>query len=277
MEFRADMHSHTNCSDGMISPLELIELAKSQGLSALSITDHDSIQAYTQESFAKASSIGLHLCTGVEFSCQIKGVNIHILGYDFDIENKEIQELCAKHKTRRFERNRKILYKLRTQGILIEERELEEFKMDGVIGRPHIAALMVKKGIVSSVKEAFNKYLGDGKCCFDPGVCFSIVDTIKVIHKAGGKAFIAHPHLIKRSKILKEVLTLPFDGIECFYGIFSRRDNNKWLEIAKDKNWLICGGSDFHGDSKPQNRMGSSWIDQENFFKIYEKNKHGTF
>jgi predicted metal-dependent phosphoesterase TrpH len=258
MEFRADMHSHTNCSDGMFSPLELIELAKSQGLSALSITDHDSIQAYTQESFAKASSLGLLLCTGVEFSCQIKGVNIHILGYDFDVENKEIQELCQKHKTRRFERNRKILYKLRTQGILIEERELEEFK-----------------GIVSSVKEAFNKYLGDGKCCFDAGVCFSISDTIKVIHKAGGKAFIAHPHLIKRNKILKEVLSLPFDGIECFYGVFSRRDNNKWLEIAKDKNWLISGGSDFHGDSKPQNRMGSSWIDQENFFKIYEKNKYG--
>lgn len=107
--------------------------------------------------------------------------------------------------------------------------------MDGVIGRPHIAALMVKKGIVSSVKEAFNKYLGDGKCCFDPGVCFSIVDTIKVIHKAGGKAFIAHPHLIKRSKILKEVLTLPFDGIECFYGIFLEEITINGLRLQKIK------------------------------------------
>lgn len=268
-QFRADMHTHSTCSDGLLSPKELIKLAKEKGLDALSITDHDTIDAYDTSLFELAQELGIILCPGVEFSCQYKAVSIHVLGYGFDLSSEPLKNLCSRHQSRRAERNSRILRKLRTQGIVIEERELKEYHQEGVIGRPHIASVMIKKGYVSSIKEAFNKYIGDGKVCYDAGQCFTIDETIKIVHQAGGKVFIAHPHLIKKGKVLKEVLLKPFDGIECYYGAFLSKEHKKWLEMAKEKNWLISGGSDFHGESKPQNTLGSSWIDKEAFQKIF--------
>lgn len=269
IDFRADMHCHSTCSDGLLTPKELILKAKQLGLAALSITDHDTVDAYTEELFEFAKEQEIILCPGVEFSCQLMGSNVHVLAYNFDIKNHELTRLCQRHQNRRKERNRKILRKLRNQGFLIEDEELEKHQEVGVIGRPHIASLMIKKGFVSSIKEAFNKFLGDGKSCFDAGECFSIEETLKIIKGASGKSFIAHPHLVKKGKLIKEVLKRPFDGIECYYGIFSRKDNQKWLDIASEKKWLISGGSDFHGDSKPQNRLGSSFVDYETFTKIF--------
>lgn len=269
MEFKADMHMHSTCSDGLLTPFELIDKVAEIGLQGLSITDHDTVEAYTPDLFAYAKSKHLFLCPGVEFSCQLHAVNVHILGYDFDVNDPAILALCQRHQLRRKDRNRRILRKLRTKGILIEEEELESFREAGVIGRPHIASLMIKKGFVSTIKQAFNQFLGDGRSCFDPGESFSVDETIKILRGAKGKAFIAHPHLVKRGRALKELLKKNFDGIECYYGIFSRKDTQKWLDLAKEKQWLVSGGSDFHGDSKPYNRLGSSFVDQETFFKIY--------
>lgn len=271
MEFKADMHMHSTCSDGLLNPFELLDKAAEIGLSGLSITDHDTVDAYTKELFLAASNKGLLLCPGVEFSCQLNGMNIHILGYDFNINDPNLLALCERHQVRRRDRNRRILKKLRTKGILIEEEELESFQEAGVIGRPHIASLMIKKGFVATIKQAFNQFLGDGRSCFDPGESFSIDETVKILRAAKGKAFIAHPHLVKKGRTLKELLKKNFDGLECYYGIFSRKDNQKWLDLAHQKQWLISGGSDFHGDSKPYNRLGSSFVDEETFFKIYTR------
>ena len=123
MEFKADMHMHSTCSDGLLSPFELIEKAAEIGLSGLSITDHDTVDAYTPELFSLANKKGLILCPGVEFSCQLNGVNIHILGYDFNVNDPNLKSLCQRHQLRRKDRNRRILRKLRTKGILIEEEE----------------------------------------------------------------------------------------------------------------------------------------------------------
>lgn len=270
MEFKADMHMHSTCSDGLLSPFELLDKAAEIGLAGLSITDHDTVDAYTEDVFQYANKKGLILCPGVELSCQLNGINVHILGYDFAVHDQNLQLLCQRHQLRRKDRNRKILRKLRTKGILIEEEELENFKEAGVIGRPHIASLMIKKGFVTTVKQAFNQFLGDGRPCFDPGESFSVDETVRIIRGAKGKAFIAHPHLIKKGKALKELLKKNFDGIECYYGIFSRKDNQKWLDLAQQKQWLISGGSDFHGDSKPYNRLGASFVDKETFLKIYQ-------
>ena len=269
MDFKADMHMHSTCSDGLLSPLELLEKAANIGLSGLSITDHDTVDAYTPELFLEAEKKGLILCPGVEFSCQLNGMNIHILGYGFNVHDPELVNLCARHQQRRKDRNRRILKKLRTKGILIEEEELESFREAGVIGRPHIASLMIKKGFVTTIKQAFNQFLGDGRSCFDAGASFSIDETVKILRGAQGKAFIAHPHLVKKGKTLKELLKKNLDGIECYYGIFSKKDNQKWLDLAHEKQWLVSGGSDFHGDTKPYNRLGSSYVDKETFFKIY--------
>lgn len=267
-EFKADLHCHSTCSDGQLTPVELVHKAASIGLKGLSITDHDTIEAYSRELFKEAENLNILICPGVEFSCQIRGVSVHILGYDFDINSTQIKELCTRHKFRRKERNKSILKKLSSKGIVIGEEELDALPHTNVIGRPHIAYVMMQKGIVGSIQEAFHKFLGDGKSCYDPGESFAVEETIRIIHDAGGKAFIAHPHLVKRKKVLRELLQNAFDGLECYYASFSRRDNEKWLQICKEKGWLVSGGSDFHGDLKPYNALGSSWVDKETFDKI---------
>lgn len=272
MDFKADLHCHSTCSDGQLSSFELLKLAHSLGLKGLAITDHDTIEAYTPELFDEAKSLGILICTGVEFSCQFNDVNIHVLGYNFDITSKRLNDLCIRHQHRRKHRNAKILKKLAANGMPIDEEELSSKLKTNVIGRPHIAYLMIEKGYVSSIREAFNLYIGDGKSCFDPGESFSIDETLEILHEAKGKGFIAHPHLIKRRKIVRELLKKPFDGLECYYALFRAHDNEKWLDIANRQNWLISGGSDFHGALKPYIPLGASWVDESTFAKIMQRN-----
>ena len=263
MEFRADLHCHSTCSDGDLSPAALIDLAKASGLSGLSITDHDTVEAYTEALFAQAEKEGICLKTGVELSTQCQGVNVHILGYGFDVRHAGLRALCAEHTGRRLERNRRIVAKLRERGMEIDEAD---FTGQGTIGRPHIALALCKKGYVATIAEAFDKYLGDDRCCYDPGVPFLCPETIEVIHQAGGKAFLAHPHFLRKAAVVEALLTYGFDGIECYYGRLSRSEEEKWLKVARQRRLLISGGSDFHGEGRERGiTLGCSWVGKEEF------------
>jgi predicted metal-dependent phosphoesterase TrpH len=142
----------------------------------------------------------------------------------------------------------------------------EEIQTDSaVIGRPHIANAMLKKGYVSSTNDAFRFYIGDGKPCYAPGVRFSIDETISAIHKAGGKAVLAHPILLKKRTLIKKVLSFPFDGVECYYANFSRSQNEEIRQIVnRIGNYVHTGGSDYHGDIKPYLQLGSAYTTFEN-------------
>ncbi len=268
--FKADMHCHSTCSDGSFTPAELIAHAKEKGLSAIAITDHDTISAYHLSNYRIAEELGIILCPGVEFSCSYRSRSIHILGYGFERSNSALAEFCNQHAQRRKVRNLRILQKLRLQGMYISEEELNSFNIP-VVGRPHIAQLMVEKNYVKTIREAFHKFIGENKPCFDPGPVFSVPQTIEVIQQAKGKAFIAHPHLIPYKNVIKYLLSLPFDGIECYYAKIAPQQEKKWLDIAQKKEWLISGGSDFHGSFKPDLQLGCSWINEENFQKIYNQ------
>ncbi len=273
--FRADLHCHSTCSDGSMNPIELLNLAIQVGLNALSITDHDSIDAYTPETLAKANELELELVSGVEFSTTLDLQSIHILGYDFSLENHEIATFCEKHKIRRQKRLREILKLLTHLGMPIDEENLLQavaesapFRQSLTIGRPHIAQMMVNLGYVHSIQEAFKKYLGDGCSCYVQGEHITPEETIEVIHQAGGAAIIAHPHLIKEPSILKKLMKMNFDGIECYYSKFLPHDHARWLKIANQRSWLITGGSDFHGDIKPLITLGCSWIDDQHLRRL---------
>ncbi len=259
-----DLHCHTNCSDGSLSPQELIAHAKKLGLTGLSITDHDTTKAY-ETAIPAAKEAGLRLGSGVEFSSDFEGTSVHILGYDYALESRDIQALCDRHHIRRQERNRGMLEKLREKGMPIEEADLLKLTKGSTAGRPHIAFLMMEKGYVKDLKEAFHKFLGEGKVCYVPGEKISAEETIAVIQKARGKAFLAHPHLMHQR--LDQILKLPFDGIECYY---ARLSPERWLKVAKKKDWLVSGGSDFHGASKVENPLGCSIVNQEIFDTIFQ-------
>jgi 3',5'-nucleoside bisphosphate phosphatase len=266
--FRADLHCHTIFSDGTMTPEKLLHLAQEVGLSGISITDHDTIEAYS-EAPAIAKQLGILLGSGIEFSCVFQKMSVHVLGYDFDLNSSAIAQLCARHQQRRALRNKAILDNLSRLGMKISEEELLAIG-EKTLGRPHIAKLMVEKGYVSSIKEAFNHYIGDGQPCYTPGEGVSVQETIEIIHRGYGKAFIAHPHLLNHSRKIKELLKFPFNGIECHYAKFPLEQENRWIQVAKEKGWLISGGSDFHGSSKDYIQLGCSWVDEDNFHKIFQ-------
>jgi predicted metal-dependent phosphoesterase TrpH len=267
---RVDLHCHSTASDGTLSPVELIGLAKKENLWGLSITDHDTLDAY-KTAIPSAEQQGIHLGTGIEFSCEHLGYSIHVLGYDYLLTDPGLKDLCHRHQKRRRDRNQGILEKLNSRGFVVDEEELFRLADQKTIGRPHIAQQMLLKGYVSSIQEAFTKYLAEGKSCYVPGTPVSVAETIGIIHEAQGKAFVAHPYLLPKKMPLGEILKLPFDGIECFYSRFSHEAARFWLKIAQEKNWLISGGSDFHGSLKPDISLGSSYVGKEEFEKIFEK------
>jgi predicted metal-dependent phosphoesterase TrpH len=263
--FRADLHCHSTFSDGSQTPEEIIRQAKDLGLSGLSITDHDTIKAY-DTAFSLAADYDLELIPGVEFSAMHRGHSVHILGYSFSTKNLLIQQLCHKHSQRRIHRYKTILELLARENMPISEKELgEHYPSHTTIGRPHIALTMIKKGYVKSIEEAFFRFLAEGKSCYVKGESFSVEETIRTIHQGGGLAIIAHPHLMKKPDILKDLLGMNFDGIEGYYGNFNIEENKRWIDIGKKKKWVITGGSDFHGNIKPQITLGRSWIDQPTF------------
>jgi predicted metal-dependent phosphoesterase TrpH len=273
-EYRADLHCHTTCSDGTVAPEEIIKMAADSGLSGLSITDHDTIEAYTTAvPFAK--QLGVELISGVEFSSMQEDNSVHILAYSFPLDSLIIKDFCVRHHQRRTHRNREILKKLSAHGMPITEEDVTDTISDhlhehSTIGRPHIALAMLKKGYIHSIQEGFNKYLGEGKLCYAPGESFSVQETINIIHQAKGLAVIAHPHLIDHAATLKQLLEMNFDGIECYYACFSKEKQKRWLKIAEHRQWLITGGSDYHGAIKPNIPLGASWVNEE-LFRILQK------
>ncbi len=266
MTFRADLHTHTTCSDGSLTPQELIAEAKARGLQGLCITDHDTLEAYHN-----LHPSGLQIGVGVEFSCHHRKEAVHILAYDVDLDSFDVKNLCARHIERRENRNALILEKLALIGIPITESELSEASSGKVVGRPHIAAAMLKKGYILSIQEGFNRFLAENKPAYVPGAVFSVEETLSIIHKAHGKAFLAHPHLAKSKKLVKQLLDMPFDGIEGYYGKFKLDEQEPWLELAKERNLLVSGGSDFHGSTKPHVVLGSSWVGEDVFHQIFQK------
>jgi predicted metal-dependent phosphoesterase TrpH len=250
----------------MKSPEEILFLAKEKGLKGLSITDHDTVDAYTEELFLLSKKLCIELLTGVEISSLYGRETIHILGYGFDYKSKILKSFLRSVKIKRFERNMKILENLEKLGMKIEKEELKSLKEKGTFGRPQIANLLVAKGYVKNFKEAFQKYLKDGGKCFVLGEKYSVKEVIDKLHEIKAKAILAHPHQIKDERILKEILNLEFDGVEvhCGYMDFP----GKWSDIAKEKNWIMTGGSDFHGAEKMYGNIGSSYTSKEMFDRL---------
>lgn len=261
----ADLHCHSTCSDGTETPATLMQLAIDAGLSGLSITDHDTVAAYG-DAFTLAAEKNLTLITGVEFSAGLNGTSVHILAYAFNPHHPLIVQLCNRHIERRQKRNAEIIELLRKHDMPLDKHDIlrprNGFSPDAV-GRPHIAEAMVRKGFVKDLQEAFKKHIGDGKPCFAPGERFTVQETLDVIHQANGVAILAHPQLIERRKIVRELLEMEFDGLEAYYALFTGNNVDRWVQLAKERDWLITGGSDFHGTIKPHIRLGSSRTPQE--------------
>jgi len=273
-----DLHTHSTASDGTLSPSELVYLAKKTGLEALALTDHDTLKGL-KSAWQTASEEGLPFLCGVEISIkyQRKG-HFHLLGYFLTPEVPEIENTLQKLHEAREKRNEKIIKKLQEMGIDITMEELREIAK-GEIGRPHIANLLVKKGVVKDFNQAFEKYLKKGAPAYVPKALLSPEEGIKIIFKAKGIPVLAHPVTLQQTEeelenYLKELKELGLAGIEAYYTEHTRGFTNFLLSLAKKLDLLVTGGSDFHGENKPDIKLGRGFGDLDVPFECFENLKN---
>lgn len=247
-----DLHIHSTFSDGTLRPAELVAMARRKHLSAISITDHDTMDG-VKEAMDAGKQVGIEVVPGLEISVEHNGEYMHILGYFMDIHNEQLLEKLHVVQNARDDRNRKILEKLREFDIEISEDELQKISGIGQTGRPHIGQLLVRKKAVKNLDEAFNKYLGRNGAAFVHRFIYSAEDAINHIVEAGGLPVLAHPAQIDYSLkslpgLLSELITFGLAGIETYYPTHSSKVRKKLRQLAQQYDLVLTGGSDYHGD-----------------------------
>lgn len=245
---KADLHLHTNKSDGQFSVEELIKLAKAAELDIISITDHDTIDAI-QEAIEIGKHYGIEVIPGLEISSDFLDNEIHILAYFFDTNSKELEEYLNFFRAERFRRALRIIDKLNSIGLSLSIDDVLEVAGNSTIGRPHIAKAMVNKNLVSNYYEAFNKYIGNGCVAYERKVHLSPQSACKIINDVGGLSFIAHPNNMSED-IIKILIESGIDGIEVIHPSHLPHKVEFFRGIVNEYFLLESGGSDFHGGER---------------------------
>jgi 3',5'-nucleoside bisphosphate phosphatase len=248
MNGKADLHTHTTYSDGSWSPEEIVRKASGLGLDIISITDHDNVKGF-KAAYEAGKNLGVEVIPGVEISSEISNREIHILGYFFDPANSELERYLNFFREERVKRASRIVNKLNNLGFNIHLDEVLEKANNSSVGRPHIAQVMLEKGIVSSFYEAFNKYIGNGSPAFEKKVHVSPESAFKIITDAGGLSFIAHPGNIPEH-LLKELIDSGMDGIEVVHPSHNKLQQRFYRGVVNSYFLLECGGSDYHGGKR---------------------------
>lgn len=258
-----DLHIHSTASDGSDAPEIIARKAKALGLSAAAVTDHDNLGG-VERFLASCRELGLTGFSGVEISASFEGRTIHLLGYGVDPNYPELRTQFGTVLGGREERNRQIIAKLCELGLPLDWEEVAACAGSDVIARPHIALAMVKRGYVASTQEAFDKYLAVGKRAYCDRVRLTPEENIRLVRAAGGIAVWAHPNqwsgdLAKVECALDALVAMGLGGLECYYSTFTPEINVELLRMAKSRNLVATGGSDYHGTSKPDISIGTGF------------------
>lgn len=279
-----DLHTHTTASDGTLTPTELVDLAVSKGLTAIAVTDHDTMdgvsEAMERARYYKAQGIDIEVIPGMELSSDYMGKDIHIVGLYLDPDSEYMKRRMEAFRDSRYKRNLEMCERLTKGGMPISYEELEEAFPDSVITRAHFARMLVKKGYVSSNKEAFDRFIGDGKPYFVTRKKKSPMRAIEIVRHAGGFPILAHPMQYKMGKdTLDSFVGMLKDsgltGIEAVYSTHTPADERQIRALADKYDLLISGGSDFHGTNKPTIDLGTGcghlFVPDELLIKIKPK------
>jgi predicted metal-dependent phosphoesterase TrpH len=246
MEIKADLHTHTTYSDGILKPFELLTLAKEKGLSSISIVDHDTLDGNI-EANSIASEYGVEVIMGCEFSCYENGKEYHLLGYCFDPDDKNIKIHIDNYRIARLTRAKQIHKKLTVLGANMSFDEILETADKAPVARPHIASVLVKKGYAADLKDAFMKFIGEGGPAYYPKSVFPVEMAIRMINKAKGVAVLAHPRNYIDQPTLYKFINSGLDGIEVNHPSHNE-EQKKFYHYVASQYWLLeTGGSDFHG------------------------------
>jgi len=244
-----DLHTHTVFSDGLLEPEQVVLEAHKLGLAALAITDHDSVDG-VGPARALGKRLKLEVVPGVEMSCTVGGTDVHILGYYLDVAAQKVLDFFETVREQRKARALKMVAKLNELGVQVTMERVCHFARAGAIGRPHVAQALLEAGAVTSITEAFNKYIGyDGPAYF-PKMRLTPVAVVRFIQQHGGVAFIAHPASYHNDEAVYAAIAAGVDGIEVWHPEHDKRASDHYAELALKNGLLMSGGSDCHGGAK---------------------------
>lgn len=266
----ADLHIHTCFSDGTFTPREVITEARRVGLSCIAIADHDSIEGISP-ALGVALQCYIEVIPAIEFSTEENDTEVHILGYFIDYKNKLfVDKLKILRKARR-ERMYKMVEKLNALNINITPEEICSLSPEGAVGRLHVAQVLLRKGYVKTITDAFKKYLGNDSPCYVGRFKLTPKEAIEIINKIGGISVIAHPYSMNNDLLIENLAKAGIGGIEAYYPEHSSRVTRKYLEIANEYGLLVTGGSDCHGMGRGKIALGSIKIPYELVEKMKAK------
>lgn len=254
-----DLHSHTDQSDGALSPAELLDAARDCGIRVLGITDHDTFAGFDL-ALPLAPRAGIELVCGIELSTKLHGHSVHLLGYFFNGAPGAFRDWVADMQASRRDRNIRLAARLRELGMDITLEEAEA-RGRGMTGRPHFARIMLEKGYVSNFRQAFDLYLDESAKGYVYRREPQFAESVERIRNAGGIASLAHPVRVNGGldipSVLPELCDAGLNAIEAYHSDHSPDDVARYLDLARKYNLLVTGGSDFHGDVKPGVRLGT--------------------
>lgn len=258
-----DLHTHTTESDGTFTPQELILEAKRVGLSAIAITDHDSVSGI-KKAAPIAAAQGIELIPGIELSTDYNGKEVHVVGLFVDTENEYFLQKLKEFREKRENRNALIIEKLQNEGFDITMEALTAENPDCVITRGNIARFLYEHRMIPSIQTAFEKYIGDNCKCYVNRFKITPMEGVRLIKEAGGTAILAHPLLYHMSdstlqKMVDEMKEAGLDGIEAIYCTYTSGEEHQMKDFAQKNHLLISGGSDFHGNTKPNLNLGTGY------------------
>ncbi len=256
-----DLHLHTTASDGVLSPAEIVRYAKSKGLQAIAITDHDTIEG-CEEALSEGSRVGFEVIPGIEISAEYSPGSMHILGFFLDIHHPLLNERLEYLQKARAERNPKMVAKLNQLGIKVTYEEVLRASGGGQVGRPHFANVLLEKKIVKSFQEAFDRFLKKGAPAYVDKFRFTSKEALHFIHESRGVAVLAHPNTLGVSryseleKVIVQLADEGLQGIEVYYPEHSSAEVTQYKTLADRYNLLSTGGTDYHGIEKNELDIG---------------------
>jgi len=243
---RADLHVHTTCSDGTLTPPEVVRAAADLGLAAVGITDHDTTVGVA-EALAMSASTGTAVVPGVEINTEDVAFEVHILGYYIDLGSERLQGLLRRLRRGRIERAKEILRRLDRLGIRIDFDELAHREDTRALGRPHIARVLYERGHAPTTNAAFRRFLKKGSPAFVERYRITPEEATSAIVAAGGVAVFAHPGLLGRDSTLRALMDVGLAGIEVYHPEHTEDKVRKYEAMARDLSLIATGGSDSHG------------------------------
>lgn len=242
---RIDLHTHTTASDGTLTPQELITMAGKVGVGILAVADHDTTDS-VDPATAFGAQAGIEVIPAVELNTDVEDSEVHVLGYYIDHRQPWFQEFLTTLRNGRANRAAKMVQKLNAMGVRIDYEKVAGYAQ-GAVGRPHVARALMEAGVVRSLEEAFDKYIGRQRPAYVERMRVTPADAVRTIARTGGIPVLAHPGWGARDDLIPELIDAGLEGIEVYYPDHTPQVTLHYIRLAERYNLLMTGGTDFHG------------------------------